>query len=135
MNDRDFLKKAIENGNQIPPPYNFGAVLVKDGEMIAAEHEHVHEKNNPSLHAEISAIAVACEKLGAHHLDGAVLYASHEPCLMCFSCAAWAHIDRIVYATAAYEQDDFIYELKNQDLKKLSQDLTRPMTIERIVLE
>lgn len=132
MTDQEYLKKAVEIGNQIPAPYNFGAIIVKDGEIIAAEHNHVHEKNDPSLHSEVSAISAACKKIGSNHIDGATLYASHEPCLMCFSCAAWAHIDRIVYGIAASEQDAFMYELKHPDLQTLSRDLVRPMKVEQL---
>ena len=132
MNDSDFLRKAVEIGNQVATPYNFGAVVVKEGKIIAAEHNHVQEMSDPSLHSEVSAIAKACKKLGTHHIDGAVLYASHEPCVMCFSCAAWAHIDRIVYATSAKEQDEFMYEFKDVSLEDLSQKLLRPMTIEHM---
>lgn len=135
MNDQDYLRKAIEVGNKILAPYNFGAVVVRDGEILAAEHNHVHEKNDPSLHSEVSAVAAACKKVGSNHIDGATLYASHEPCLMCFSCAAWANIDRVVYATAANEQKDFMYELKNPDLLGLSRDLVRPMKVEHIKLD
>lgn len=130
--DQFYLKKAIEVGNQIPAPYNFGAVVVKDGAIIAAEHSKVHETNDPSRHSEVCAIAAACKKLGSYHTDGAVLYCSHEPCTMCFACAAWAHIDRIVYATAASEQESFMYEFKEPDLIELAQKLVRPMVIEHL---
>lgn len=132
MTDQDFLMKAIEIGNQVPKPYNFGAVVVKDGEIISAEHNHVHETNDPSLHSEVCAISVACKKLGNHTIDGAILYTSHEPCTMCFACASWAHIDRIVYATSASEQEDMMYELKKPDIKSLAQLLARPITIDHI---
>lgn len=132
MTDQDFLKKAIEVGNQIPAPYNFGAVVVLDGEIVAIDHNHVHETNDPSRHAEISAIVAACKKLGSHNITGATLYASHEPCLMCFCCAAWANIDRVVYATSASEQNNAMYGFKTQDLSFLSRDLIRPMKIEHV---
>lgn len=134
MNDKDFLQQAIEVGNQVPAPHNFGAVIVKDGQAIAAEHNHVAEQNNPSLHSEICAIVAACKKLGTYYLEGATLYASHEPCAMCLSCAAWAHIDRIAYVTSAIDQN-FSYEFKNPDIKALAQDLVRPMTIDHIALD
>jgi len=134
MTDQDFLLKAVEVGNKVPAPYNFGAVVVKDGEIISAEHNHVHETNDPSLHAEVSAIGVACKKIGSNLIDGAVLYASHEPCVMCFACAAWAHFDRIVYAMAASAQDDLMYEFKNPDIQRLTKELIRPMSVEHILL-
>jgi len=131
MTDKDFLKKAIEVGNIVPAPYNFGAVVVKNGQIIAAEHNHVHEKSDPSLHAEVSAIVAACRKLGTNHIDGATLYASHQPCTMCFSCAAWAHISRIVYGISASEQN-FSYEFKDPKLEDLAPQLQRPMKVERL---
>lgn len=134
MNDREYLLEAIKVGNQISEPFNFGAVVVKDSKVIAAEHNHVHEQNDPALHAEVSAISVACKKLGTNHIDGAVLYASHEPCTMCLSCAAWAHIDRIVYAIAAKDQEGFMYEFKKPDIHKLAQKLTRPIKVEHMHL-
>lgn len=134
MTDQDYLRNAIEVGNQTPAPYNFGAVVVKDGEIISAEHNHVHEKNDPSLHSEVCAIVAACKKLGTNHIDGATLYCSHEPCTMCFACAAWAHVDRIVYAIAASEQEGFMYEFKSPDLAGLATQLTRPITVEHIRL-
>lgn len=129
--DQYFLKEAIKVGNQIPKPYNFGAVVVKDGKLIAAEHNHVQEKNDPSLHSEVSAIVAACKILGSYHIDGAILYSSHEPCIMCLSCAAWACIDRIVFVTPASAQDDFMYEFKNVDILEMAKKLSRPMKIEQ----
>lgn len=134
MTDSDYIIEAIKVGDLVEAPYNFGAVVVKDGEIIAVEHNHVHENNDPSLHSEVSAIATACKKLGSNHIDGAVLYCSHEPCIMCFSCAAWAHIDRIVYDIPAAEQDSFMYELKDQDLQELAKRLNRPVQVEHIAV-
>ncbi|MFO0920245.1 MAG: nucleoside deaminase [Candidatus Saccharimonadales bacterium] len=134
MTDRDYLKQAIEVGNKVAKPYNFGAVVVKDGEVIAAEHGHVQETNDPSLHSEVSALAAAGKKLGNWQMDGATLYCSHEPCTMCFTCAAWAHIDRIVYVTSANEQEGFMYEFKEPNLQELVPKLTRPMVVEQVSL-
>jgi tRNA(Arg) A34 adenosine deaminase TadA len=134
MTDLAFLKQAIAIGNEVERPYNFGAVIAKDGQIISVEHGHVHETNDPSRHAEVSAISSACKKLGTNHIDGAVLYASHEPCAMCLSCAAWAHIDRIVYATAADEQAADMYEFKDPDIHELSKQLLRPILIEHLAI-
>ncbi len=133
MTDEHFLRKAIEVGNHVSAPHNFGAVVVKDGEIIAAEHNHVAEQNNPSLHSEVCAIVAACKKLETYYIDGATLYASHEPCTMCLSCAAWAHIDRIVYVTAAREQD-FSYEFMHPNIQELAKGLARPIEVEQKAL-
>lgn len=135
MTDQDFLRKAIEVGNQINEPYNFGAVVVKDGMLISAEHAHVFEENDPSRHSEVSAITAACKKLGSFHIDGAVLYSSHEPCTMCLACAAWAHIDRIVYVTPASAQQEVMYEFKRPDIKQLAKELSRPLKVEQLSLD
>ena len=134
MDDIDYLKQAIRVGNEVPAPYNFGAVVVVDGKVISSEHNHVTERSDPSLHSEVSAIAAACKSLGNHHLDGATLYSSHEPCVMCFSCAAWAHFERIVFVTPAVEQDNFMYELKDVSIIDLSKKLVRPMVVEQVSL-
>lgn len=130
--DSYFLGKAIEIGNKIAVPYNFGAVIVKDGEIISSEYNHVSEESDPSLHSEVCAIKTACNKLGSHHLEGCTLYASHEPCLMCFSCAAWAHIDRIVFDIPASNQPGFNYEINGLSIIQLSKKLHRPMLVEHI---
>ena len=132
--DQYFLREATRIGNQRAVPRNFGAVVVKDGEIVAAEHNHVHEQNDPTAHAETSAIRMACKKLGTHNLEGCTLYGSHEPCLMCFSCAAWARMDRVVYAVAANEQE-FSYEFESISLEDLAKHLARPMKLEHIPLQ
>lgn len=124
MTDQDFLMRATDVGNRQMPPRNFGAVIVKDGKIIAEDYNHVHENHDPTAHAETSAIRNAAQKLGTHNLAGCTMYGSHEPCLMCFSCAAWANIERIVYAVPANEQD-FSYEFEGISLQSLAEHLVR----------
>lgn len=134
-NDRYFLERATEIGNQVAEPYNFGAVIVKDGEIIGEGFNHVHELHDPSAHAEITALKMAAKNLANHNLDSATMYGSHEPCLMCFSCAAWANVGRVVYAIAANEQD-FMYEFEGISLKDMAEHLTkRQVSVEHIPLE
>jgi guanine deaminase len=134
MTDKDFLKIAIEEGKRGPRPLPFGAVIVKGGQIIAQDHNHVGERTDPTAHAETSAIVLAAKKLGDWNMPGCTLYASHEPCMMCFSCAAWAEIDRIVFAVPASEQDSFMYEFKDVNIFDMAKKLTRPMKVERIKL-
>lgn len=75
----------------------FGAVIVKDGKVIAEGYNQVLKNNDPTWHAEMHAIREACKKLGTPHLKGCVLYSSAECCPMCLSAAYWAHIDKIYY--------------------------------------
>jgi guanine deaminase len=132
MTDKDFLAQAIAVGNEMPPPYNFGAVVVMNGQVVAKAHGDVETTHNPSLHSEVCALAEAGKALGNWQMEGAVLYCSHEPCVMCFSCAAWAKVDRIVYATAAKDQHDFMYEFSDVSLDELAAKLRRPIVVEHM---
>lgn len=123
---------AIEESLKSKSPHKFGAVVVKDGEIVAKDCNHVHEINDPSAHAEISTIRQAAKVLDDYNIDGCVLYASHEPCLMCFSCAAWAHISRIVYAHPASDSSEDSYEFRGVSIKDLAQKLVKPIEIELI---
>lgn len=94
----------------------FGAVIVRDGVMIAEGWNEVTSSNDPTAHAEVVAIRRACAALGAFSLKGATLYTSCEPCPMCLASAYWARVDRIVYANTRDEaaaigfDDAFIYD-------------------------
>ncbi|WP_456485686.1 nucleoside deaminase [Hydrogenimonas sp.] len=86
-------QKGILKGDGGP----FGAVIVKDGEVIAAGHNEVVKSNDPTAHAEIVVIRRASQKLQSFHLEGCELYVTGEPCPMCFSAIHWAHLTRVVY--------------------------------------
>jgi len=94
----------------------FGAVVVRDGEIIGRGWNQVTSANDPTAHAEIVAIREACRKTGAFLLEGAELYASCEPCPMCLSAAYWARISRVYYAATRRDAaeagflDAMIYE-------------------------
>ncbi|MDD4956231.1 MAG: nucleoside deaminase [Candidatus Omnitrophica bacterium] len=77
----------------------FGAVLVKDGKIIASAHNSVLEQKDPTRHAEINAISLAAGEIGSHDLSGCVIYSTTEPCPMCFAAIHWARIERLVYGT------------------------------------
>ena len=78
----------------------FGACVVRDGEVLAVAGNRVLESHDPTAHAEVSAIRAACAKLGTHHLEGARIYSTTEPCPMCFSAIHWARIGGISYGTS-----------------------------------
>lgn len=95
----------------------FGAVIVgPDGRRIAEGCNRVTSANDPTAHAEISAIRAACAALGTFKLEGCTLYTSCEPCPMCLAAAYWARVDGIVYgatradAAAAGFDDAFLYD-------------------------
>lgn len=94
----------------------FGAVIVKDGEVIATGANRVVPNSDPTAHAEVMAIRNACAKLGTFQLTGCTVYSSCEPCPMCLSALYWAGVSRICYgntkddAKAINFDDSFIYD-------------------------
>ena len=101
--DTRFLREAIRvarvrmlEGRGGP----FGAVVARDGVVVARGWNAVTSTNDPTAHAEVVAIRRACRKLGSFSLAGCVLYASCEPCPMCLAAAYWARIDRLVLAAS-----------------------------------
>lgn len=117
--DRIYLQMAIdlaceniENNTGGP----FGAVIVKDGEVIATGTNRVTSTNDPTAHAEVTAIRNATSKLGTFQLEGCTLYSSCEPCPMCLGAIYWARPDRLVFAADKNDaaeagfDDSFIYD-------------------------
>ena len=100
------------NGNAGGP---FGAVIVKDGRIVAEGSNRVTSTNDPTAHAEIVAIRAACQALGTFDLSGAEIYASCEPCPMCLAAIYWARLTHIYYANTRADaarigfDDDHIY--------------------------
>ncbi len=117
MKHEDFMRQAIalavENVKNGGGP--FGAVVVRNGEIVATGVNRVTPDNDPTAHAEVKAIRAACTKLGTFDLSGCVIYSSCEPCPMCLGAIYWAHIDKIYYganqhdAAAVNFDDSFIY--------------------------
>ena len=118
MTANDHMRRAISlaednasSGNGGP----FGAVIVKDGKVVAEGSNTVTVDNDPTAHAEVNAIRRACAVLGTFDLSGCELYTSCEPCPMCLAACYWAHISRVYYAAgrddaaAAGFDDDMIY--------------------------
>lgn len=77
----------------------FGALVVRDGEVLAEACNAVTSENDPTAHAEVRAIRMACARLESFTLAGCALYASCEPCPMCLGAIHWARLDRLVYAS------------------------------------
>lgn len=86
-------RKAASHGD-VP----VGAVIVRDGKIIARGENQVQLKQNPTLHAEIVAINKACKKLNAKFLDNCEIYVSLEPCAMCATAISFARIGRVIFA-------------------------------------
>lgn len=107
--------EAAKN-NQTNEGGPFGACIVKEGELVVSAHNLVLATNDPTAHAEVSAIRAACAKLGTHDLSGCTLYTSCYPCPMCLSATIWANIKVVYYGNLATDadaigfRDDFIYD-------------------------
>ena len=100
MYNKKFMEMAIDearegflNGHGGP----FGAVIVKDGEVVASGHNRVLSNNDSTCHGEIDAIRKAEQKLGTYDLSGCELYTTGEPCPMCLAGIMWANIDKVYY--------------------------------------
>jgi tRNA(Arg) A34 adenosine deaminase TadA len=97
--DKKIMMEAIEIAKESAKggDYALGAVIEKNGKIIAVGKTLLKTKNDPTVHAEIVAIRTACEKLGTRFLENAVLYTTHEPCPMCASAAIWAKMKGVVF--------------------------------------
>jgi len=94
----------------------FGAVIVKDGKIIAKASNKVTQNNDPTAHAEVEAIRIAAKELNSFDLSGCEIYTSCEPCPMCFGAIYWAHLDKLFFANTKNDaeaigfDDSFIYK-------------------------
>jgi guanine deaminase len=108
--------EGVQSGHGGP----FGAVIVRDGSIIAEGVNQVTSTNDPTAHAEIQAIRQACHKLGTFELKDCQLYSSCEPCPMCLGAIYWSRLSRIYFANTAKDaaaigfDDSFIYGELNQ---------------------
>lgn len=120
MSEKDtlFIKRAIklslESVKRGGGP--FGAVITKNGEVVSESSNQVTILNDPTAHAEISAIREAARKMNTFDLSGCEIYASCEPCPMCLGAIYWARIDRVFFANTRVDagnigfDDSLIYE-------------------------
>lgn len=134
MTKEEIMRKAIElsNKNIANGGGPFGAVIAKDGEIIATGVNRVTASCDPTAHAEVSAIRAATSLLGTFNLSGYEIYTSCEPCPMCLGAIYWARLDKIYYGNNKTDaksigfDDSFIYDelaLKPTDRKLPSEVL------------
>ena len=117
-NDRAMMREAIRLSHESVANGGgpFGAVIARDGEVVAATSNSVVPNSDPTAHAEVNCIREACRKLGTIDLSDCVIYTSCEPCPMCLGAIYWAHIGKIFYANTREDAeaidfaDNFIYE-------------------------
>jgi len=129
-----FMLKAIELasiGATNTKGGPFGAVIVKNNEIVGQGYNQVTSTCDPTAHAEIVAIRDACKKLNTFHLENCEIYTNCEPCPMCLGAIYWAHIRKIYYAVSRYDaakigfDDAFIYEEFAKDLGQRQYPLTQ----------
>lgn len=127
-----FLQQAIDLANQNIDNGGgpFGAIIVKNGAVIAGSGNRVTTNLDPTAHAEIMTIRQACQQLGDFQLNGCVLYSSCEPCPMCLGAIYWARLDAVYYASNRFDaadagfDDSFIYT-----------ELAKPLSERRIMTQ
>ncbi len=133
---RKAIELSIENVKNNGGP--FGAVIAKDGEIIATGVNRVTDSCDPTAHAEVSAIRAAASKLNTFDLKGYEIYSSCEPCPMCLGAIYWARLDKLYYANNKTDaknigfDDSFIYEeieLTPENRKLPSEELMRDEAI------
>jgi tRNA(Arg) A34 adenosine deaminase TadA len=130
VEDKQYLQLAVEQAKESVAKGGFpaGAVVVKDGKIIAKGVSLGFKLNDPTSHAEIASIKESCKILQTTDLSGATLYASLQPCLMCFSVANWAGITRIIFGCKKtedmvkkgyYEGATDIYQVNKENNRQL----------------
>lgn len=130
--DHHFLKQAVDLARQSVAVGGgpFAALVVRNGEVIGKGHNRVTLDCDPTAHAEVQAVRDACRTSHYHHLDGATLYVSCQPCPMCMAAAYWAHIGRIVYASS-----DVDAAAAGFDDRLIAEELTLPLSQRKMVIE
>lgn len=109
MTANDHMRRAIRLAEENAASGNggpFGAVIVKDGKVVAEGSNTVTVDNDPTAHAEVTAIRRACAVLGTFDLSGCELYTSCEPCPMCLAACYWAHVSKVFYAAGREDAAD-----------------------------
>lgn len=120
MTDKEqFMKEAVNAAlkgmlnNEGGP---FGCVIVKDGKIVGRGNNKVTSTNDPTAHAEVTAIRDACENLNSFQLEGCEIYTSCEPCPMCLGAIYWARPDKVYFGSTHLDaanigfDDEFIYK-------------------------
>ena len=141
MNENKFMRMAIELSKESVARGGgpFGAVIVRNGEVVATGSNSVTLLNDPTAHAEVCAIRAACSKLGTFDLSGCIIYTSCEPCPMCLGAIYWARLDKIYYGNNREDaakigfDDDFIY--KEIELKPEMRSLPSEILMQEKAME
>lgn len=137
-----FMREAVNaalKGMQNNEGGPFGCVIVKDGKIVGRGNNKVTSNNDPTAHAEVTAIRDACKNLNTFQLDGCELYTSCEPCPMCLGAIYWARPDKVYYGSNHRDaanigfDDAFIYDEISLPYEKRSipfEQVAREMALE-----
>lgn len=123
----DLAAKALDDDVGGP----FGAVIVREGQVIGRGRNRVLADRDPTAHAEVLAIREACRSIGDHRLAGCAVYTSSEPCPMCLAALYWARVDRVLYANVRSEaaaigfDDEWLYLELAADITDRSLSMSR----------
>lgn len=101
MTDKDWMRLAIEEARKGDAPY--GAVIVRDGSLLASGFNTTSRDSDPTAHAEVNAIRAATNSLNARSLEGCTIYTTGEPCAMCAGAVVWANVARIVFGASVQQ--------------------------------
>ena len=143
ITDERFMLRAIhlaQEGIDKHAGGPFGAVIVKDGEIVGEGFNQVTSTNDPTAHAEVMAIRNACQNLGSFQLDGCTLYTSCEPCPMCLGAIYWARPARVFYAATREDaanagfDDQFIYDEIEKNIEDRQMKLVNLMRDEGLTI-
>lgn len=117
--EKMFLQQAVDlaaENAQLGQGGPYGALIVKDNQVIAASGNKVTTSLDPTAHAEVMAIRLACQALNDFQLNGCILYSSCEPCPMCLGAIYWARLEKVYFACSRHDaaaanfDDSFIYD-------------------------
>jgi len=132
--EESFMKQAIAITREGIAKGNspFGAVVVKDGKLIASTHNTVWHDTDPTAHAEVNAIRRAAKAIPSIDLSGTVMYTTCEPCPMCLSAIHWAKIDRVVYGATIADAAGAGFNELHVDAEQLAKLGGSKLRVERL---
>lgn len=103
MADKDFMELAIKEAKKSKEAMGCGVVITKNGEVISRAYNTQRSSHDATAHAEINAIRKACKKLRSKNIEGATIYCTCEPCIMCLSAISYSRINKIFYGLSMKE--------------------------------
>lgn len=137
MTDLEFMQSAIAKTREGITSGNspFGAVVVRNGQIVASAHNTVWPDTDPTAHAEVNAIRLAARALHTIDLSGCVMYTTCEPCPMCLSAIHWSRIDRVVYGAVIDDAATSGFNELKVDAAKLAAMGGSQLKVERLASE